>query len=58
MEIIPESMSPQELREEVNYRTARAGYTTRSGEPIMPKIRSMPLTEQGRRNYERIFGHK
>jgi len=31
MEIVPPDMSKKDLHEEVNYRTHRAGYTTRSG---------------------------
>lgn len=55
MEIVPDDISPVELREEVNSRTHRAGYSTRSGGPIPLKIISMPLSEQGRRNYDMIF---
>jgi len=57
MEIVPADISPSELREEINFRTHRAGYTKRDGGPREPKIRSMPFTEQGRNNYSRIFGH-
>jgi len=32
-EIVPTNVSEKDLRDEVNRRTARAGYTTRFGEP-------------------------
>jgi hypothetical protein len=32
-EIVPHNVSEKDLRDEVNRRTARAGYTTRLGEP-------------------------
>jgi len=31
MEIVPDDISQKDLREEVNFRTYRAGYTTREG---------------------------
>ena len=33
MELVPPNVSEKDLREEVNRRTAKAGYTTRHGEP-------------------------
>jgi len=57
MEIVPNDIDPVEFREEVNFRSSRAGLTTRSGDPIPLKIKSRPFTEQGRINYVRIFGH-
>jgi hypothetical protein len=33
MEIVPENVSEKDLREEVISRNAKAGYTTRFGEP-------------------------
>jgi len=38
MEIVPDDISDRDLREEVNRRTHKAGYTTREGAPIPPKI--------------------
>lgn len=32
MEIVPQNVSDKDLREEVNRRTAKAGYTTKYGE--------------------------
>ena len=57
MEIVPDNINPRELREEVNSRTHRAGYTSREGGQIPPKIRSMRFSLAGRQNYEKIFGH-
>ena len=33
MELVPENVSEKDLKDEVNKRTAKAGYTTRFGEP-------------------------
>lgn len=33
MEIVPDNVSEKDLRDEVNKRSAKAGYTTRFGEP-------------------------
>jgi hypothetical protein len=58
MELVPENVNEKDLREEVHRRTARAGYTTKYGEPpFRTKIMSMPFTEKGRENYVKIFGH-
>lgn len=40
MEIVPDDVSQRDLREEVNARTYRAGYTTRDGEAIPLKIQA------------------
>ena len=57
-EIVPANVNEKDLRDEVNRRTARAGYTTRSGEcPYRTKIMAAPPTKQYRENYVRIFGH-
>lgn len=57
MDIVPRDVSSVELRDEVNTRTHRAGYTTKDGGPIMPKIRSYRYSSQGRDNYDKIFKH-
>lgn len=57
-EIVPNDVSEKDLRDEVNRRTARAGYTTRLGEPpFRTKIMSMPASKKYEENYRRIFGH-
>jgi hypothetical protein len=38
MEIVPDDIPDKDLREEVNRRTFRAGYTTREGKPVPLKI--------------------
>lgn len=59
MEIVPNNVSEKDLKDEVNRRTARAGHTTRSGEPpYKTKIMSMPPNKRYEENYVRIFGHK
>ena len=45
MDIVPDKISPVELREEVNSRTHRAGYTTRQGGQIPLKIMSRGIGE-------------
>ena len=41
MELVPENVSETDLKEEVNRRTSRAGYTTRYGEcPYATKIQT------------------
>ena len=41
MELVPENVSETDLKEEVNKRTSRAGYTTRYGEcPYATKIQT------------------
>ena len=40
MEFVPEDMSRRDLVEEVNFRTHRAGYTTRNGGRIPLKIQT------------------
>ncbi len=42
MEIVPPNVSEKDLRDEVNKRTAKAGYTTKYGEcPCRTKIQSV-----------------
>lgn len=41
MELVPENVSEKDLKEEINKRTAKAGYTTRLGEaPYATKIQT------------------
>ncbi len=43
------------VREEVLRRNAKAGYSTRNGEPTSSgRIRSMPANDEYRKNYDRI----
>jgi len=54
-DIIPASVSEKDLKDEVNRRTSRAGYTTRAGEsPYRTKVMAAPPNEQYRKNYDRI----
>ena len=58
-EIVPSNVSDNDMRDEVNRRTARAGYTTRSGEaPYRTKIMIRPPSKKYEENYVRIFGHE
>lgn len=55
---IPWNVDPKDLRQEINHRTYKAGYTDRDGQPKDPsKIISMPSNDQYRKNYRIIFGH-
>ena len=57
-ELVPANVSEKDLKDEVNRRTAKAGYTARAGEsPYRTKIMATPPNEQYRKNYARIFGH-
>lgn len=50
--------SEANVREEVNRRTCKAGYTnSEGGPPATGKIISMPANKKYRENYRRIFGH-
>ena len=53
-----DNIPEDQLREEMNYRTWKAGYTNREGGYNgREHIGSRRYTKQGARNYERIFGH-
>jgi len=46
-EFVPDDISNRDLREEVNIRTSKAGYTTREGRPVPLKITTtMPFGKQ------------
>ncbi|GAF81841.1 unnamed protein product, partial [marine sediment metagenome] len=50
--------SEANVREEVNKRTCKAGYTNREGgPPASGRIISKPANDKYRKNYRRIFGH-
>jgi len=58
-EIVSAFANEKSLRDEVNRRTAKAGYTTRYGEPTYrTKIMSAPPNKRYEENYVRIFGHE
>lgn len=58
MELVPDNVSEKDLKDEVNRRTAKAGYTTRLGEsPYRTKVMAHPPTRKYEENYVRIFGH-
>lgn len=57
-EIIDWNESENNIREEVNKRTCKAGYTnSEGGPPATGKIVSMPANDKYRENYVKIFGH-
>jgi hypothetical protein len=54
-ELVPDYVSRNDLIDESNRRAARAGYCSRSGEPLKrTKIMNAVPTEQYRKNYDRI----
>ena len=58
-EIVDWNEGEANVREEVNRRTCKAGYTNREGgPPATGKIRSMPTNDKYRENYVKIFGHE
>ncbi len=57
-EVVDWNESEVNVREEVNRRTCKAGYTNREGGPLATgRIISKPSTLRYRKNYRRIFGH-
>jgi len=58
-ELVSFNHDEKDVKDEVNRRTARAGYTTRLGEPpYRTKIMAAPPSKRYEENYTRIFGHK
>jgi hypothetical protein len=57
MELVPPTVAEKDLRDEVNHRTHKAGYTDRDGQPMVRGIRSRVPSDEYRANYVRIFGH-
>ena len=58
MELVPPDVSAKDLREEVNRRTHRAGYTDRDGQPM---VRGGIRSRWSRRYAERfakVFGRE
>jgi len=49
-ELVPEDIKPHELRDELNYRSHKAGYTSREGGPIPRKIQGIVTWGQRRLN--------
>jgi len=66
MDIIPVNESESNVRDEVNRRTYKAGYTDRDGQPKRSRSSGAGKGDVYRpvnkklydRNYERCFGHK
>jgi hypothetical protein len=57
-ELVQNNVSQKDLQIEVNRRTAKAGYTTRLGEPpYRTKTMVAPPTKQYEENYRKAFGH-
>jgi len=57
-EIIPFNVPEADLKDDINRRAARLGYTTKHGEPAgRTKIMAAPPTKKYAENYVRIFGH-
>jgi hypothetical protein len=57
-ELVPPGTSDSDVRDEVNRRTHRAGYTDRDGQPMIRReIVSQPATEAYRAGWDRVFGH-
>lgn len=58
MELVPDNVSEKDLKDEVLRRNAKAGYTTRLGEPpYHTKIMLAPPTKRYEENYRKVFGH-
>jgi len=59
-EIISSTESESSIRDEVNRRTHKAGYTDRDGQQKvrLAEIVSKPPSDKYRENYVKIFGHE
>jgi len=57
MELVPEGVSESDMREEVNRRTHRAGYTDRDGQQMIRHEIFVGWTPEYSKNWERVFGH-
>ncbi len=65
-EIVPITESKSSIKDEVNRRTHKAGYTDRDGQPKISRVTSYGKGDMVRpinkklydQNYEKIFGHK
>ena len=63
--IVPASESESSIKDEVNRRTCKAGYTDRDGQPKISRKNGAGKGDVARpcnkklydQNYERIFGH-
>jgi hypothetical protein len=53
-EIVPNNVSENDLRDEVNLRTSRAGYTTRSGDPTYRQKIGVGWSRRYEENYKLI----
>jgi len=54
-DLMPFNASEEEMKEEVNRRTAKAGYTTKYGEcPSRTRIMVRPPNNKYRENYDKI----
>ncbi len=64
--IVPHNESESNLKDEVNRRTCKAGYTDSDGQPKISRNNSAGKGDVARptnkklydQNYQRIFGHK
>lgn len=57
MDLVPPGVSEKDLRDEVNGRTHRAGYTDRDGQPMDRREIVSRNSPAYRRNFRRAFGH-
>jgi len=57
-ELVPEGTSDSDMRDEVNRRTHRAGYTDRDGQPMLRREIVSRNSPAYRDNFERAFGHE
>ena len=59
-EIVPVTESESSIKDEINKRTCKAGYTDSDGQPKirMAEIVSKSPSEKYRKNYVKIFKHE
>jgi len=57
-DFVPPDASENAVRDEVNRRTHRAGYTDRDGQPMLRREIVSRNSPAYRDNFERAFGHE
>ena len=58
MELVPPDVSEKDLRDEVNHRTHRAGYTDRDGQPMVRGGIRSRWSRRYAKQYDRVFGRE
>ena len=57
-DLVPPDASEKSVRDEVNRRTHRAGYTDRDGQPMLRREIVSRWSRKYSNNFQRAFGHE